>query len=982
MDGEDSEEDEESQNALLRVFKQYDRAKIEDVSAEEAQLKARQKYDNKFQGWKNKHYMDKLGWGLDNDVELTKLTENYVQGLQWVLFYYYRGVASWPWYYQYHYSPMISDVKKGLGANMQFDLGQPFRPFQQLMGVLPDRSKKIVPQVYWDLMISPDSPIIDFYPRDFELDMNGKKQEWEAVVKIPFIEEDRLLAAMAPKDAMLNEDQQKRNEFGVTLKFTYAEGMDYTYPSSLPGIFPDLEHCHCVENIFELPTMEGLDIYVGLVEGVKLGGAALAGFPSLHTLPHTGTLGFHGVNVFQQDSRNESMVVTLTEGEEKGTIARAKERLGKAVHVGYPFLQEGKVTSVSDEMFSYRLADSAMPAEGANVIQVPHPPQGISDWKKKADRIENVYSKRLGMLIGTVESLVQVEMLVGLTKTEQGATVKEYAPIPGMEPDYATQTIVDRVISEDQRFLEREALPIDEEFPRGTRAFFLGDMAYGRPLEVTGHLEEKAEIWVSMLTAREPEFGLEIAHQAERQYPYTPSYHVAKMLRLHPLVLSKLTSAFNVNSSGLRLNLGLNLKFEAKKQKVLGYSRKTATGWEYSQKAIDLLVQYMTKFPEFIAKISSNPTGDGWEDTAFYPDPQEAKTKMKEIGAWLKSVETKGFERVPLEAEQLDGNTVMMIEQAADRNTEAGVPMTGKTLRGVPRVALLKPSDAEQRTGKQKFKLGDRVVYGLDSGRVPIAMRGTVVGMTRTARQTLLDVLFDSKWLSGTTLNDRCSPFRGSTVPSNAVLNLTDRQVVAMSEAGKARAPQTTFTPIRVTGGSMANAYGAPGGPQLRQAGAPPPLRGSFRGAVTGMQNGGSRGGYNQRARGGGLGSMSNGYPGPEQQQSMPVHSRGSMNATSSSFVPRGGRGAPNGSTNGGYRGGRGNRQGYMVVDNSDPTDGVVHNNPNFRPKNYSTVPPPAGLDASRGRARGSSRGGGSGATRGRGNADGRGRGRGEVATT
>lgn len=46
-------------------------------------------------------------------------------------------------------------------------------------------------------MSDPESPIIDFYPKDFALDLNGKKQEWEAVVKIPFIMEDRLLKAMA-----------------------------------------------------------------------------------------------------------------------------------------------------------------------------------------------------------------------------------------------------------------------------------------------------------------------------------------------------------------------------------------------------------------------------------------------------------------------------------------------------------------------------------------------------------------------------------------------------------------------------------------------------------------------------------------------------------------------------------------------------------------------------------------------------------------
>src|SRR6201996_333154 len=116
------------------------------------------KYEEKFQAWKNSHYTSKFGWGLENEEGMRELTENYVQGLQWVLYYYYRGVASWPWFYQYHYSPMISDVKKGLGANVDFQLGQPFRPFQQLMGVLPDRSRKIVPTVYHELMTAKESP--------------------------------------------------------------------------------------------------------------------------------------------------------------------------------------------------------------------------------------------------------------------------------------------------------------------------------------------------------------------------------------------------------------------------------------------------------------------------------------------------------------------------------------------------------------------------------------------------------------------------------------------------------------------------------------------------------------------------------------------------------------------------------------------------------------------------------------------------------
>jgi 5'-3' exoribonuclease 1 len=945
-DDSDDEEDEESQNALLRVFKQYDKAKVEDVSAEQAQSKAQEKYDEKFKEWKNKYYTEKFEWGLEDTKELTNLTENYVQGLQWVLFYYYRGVASWPWYYQHHYSPMISDVKLGLGADMNFKLGQPFRPYQQLMGVLPDRSKSIVPTAYHDLMTNPKSPIIDFYPRDFTLDMNGKKQEWEAVVKIPFIDESRLLPAMATKEHLLTEAEAKRNGFGTTMKFVHDKDTDFTYPSSLPGIFPDIEHCKCVENIYELPVMDGLEVYVGLMDGVKLKEASLAGFPSMHTLPYAGQLGFHGVSIFQQESRNESMVITLLHDEEKISATQtALAHLGKPVHVGYPFLTEGKVMSATDEMFTYSLLDPSQPASAQNVQQTPHPPQGISDFKKKANRIEQFYSKRLGTVIGQVECLVQVDMLVGLTQTESGALIKEYAPVPGQEPDYAIQTVVDEVISEDQRFLEREALPLPEEFPEGTKAFFLGDMAYGRPLQVTGHTadQQKAEVWVSMLKGRETEFGHQIARDAERQDPYVPSYRVAQMLNLHPLVLSKLTSAFNVNSSGLRLNLGLNLKFEAKKLKVLGYSRKNQSGWEYSNKAIALLSEYMTKFPQFIATIALNPTGDGWEDTSFYPDPTEAKAKMKEIGQWLKSVETKGFERVPLEAMQLDGDTVKRIEAAADANNAANSEVDGKKISAVPRSALLKPSDAIQRTARQRFAIGDRVVYVLDSGRVPIAMRGTVVGMTRTTKTTLLDVVFDHTFMSGTTLNDRCSPFRGSTVPSEAVVNLSDRQVLSLSEAAKARQPQQHSLPLRSRGPAShaANGYGPPG-QQLRPADQPAPLQGSYRGAFGGQQNGAPRGNFAPRGGRGGF------APQP-----------------ANGFQPRGRGGMPNGAPRGG-RGG--NRGGYNTIDNTDPMDGVVHNNTAFRPQSYANVPPPSDLNGP-GRGRGRGRGGRGRGGRGRGGA-------------
>lgn len=38
-------------------------------------------------------------------------------------------------------------------------------------------------------MTDENSPIFDYYPINFQTDLNGKKNEWEAVVLIPFIDE-------------------------------------------------------------------------------------------------------------------------------------------------------------------------------------------------------------------------------------------------------------------------------------------------------------------------------------------------------------------------------------------------------------------------------------------------------------------------------------------------------------------------------------------------------------------------------------------------------------------------------------------------------------------------------------------------------------------------------------------------------------------------------------------------------------------------
>ena len=128
--------------------------------------------------------------------EKNKMFNLYLQGLQWVLLYYYQGVKSWRWYYPYNYAPMISDFEnidfnfnENLDKIFENDKSEPYSPFQSLLFILPKTSFDLLPPCYKNF--PEQAP--EYFPENVDIDYNGKHTPWEAVVLLPFLDEKKVL---------------------------------------------------------------------------------------------------------------------------------------------------------------------------------------------------------------------------------------------------------------------------------------------------------------------------------------------------------------------------------------------------------------------------------------------------------------------------------------------------------------------------------------------------------------------------------------------------------------------------------------------------------------------------------------------------------------------------------------------------------------------------------------------------------------------
>ncbi|KAK6974286.1 hypothetical protein R3P38DRAFT_3482571 [Favolaschia claudopus] len=165
-------------------------------------------------------------------------------------------------------------------------------------------------------------------------------------------------------------------------------------------------------------------------------------------------------------------------------------------------------------------------------------------------------------------------------------------------------------------------------------------------------------------------------------------------------------------------------------------------------KAVELIREYKAEFPEIFATFDSSG------DAAIAKACCDPDARLKEVKAWLKMIGVLDLEPVSLFCDHLTKKTVTEIEELHRQQFELGDQESH--LEGHP--AISRP---------QAFACA---LPAPDAALLARRRRFTILGS--------MDVMWDVPLMSGVTLGDRCSQYRGSTAEFNTRLNLIYPQIV------------------------------------------------------------------------------------------------------------------------------------------------------------------------------------------------------------
>lgn len=151
---------------------------------------------------------------------------------------------------------------------------------------------------------------------------------------------------------------------------------------------------------------------------------------------------------------------------------------------------------------------------------------------------------------------------------------------------------------------------------------------------------------------------------------YINTSELASQLGVMPNLVSRITGTIFVYAGPRRhdlpehakkFNVALQLRFVKQNEEVQGYTKKAGNNWLFSRRCMQLVDEYLTKFPMIIQFLSNQNVRDVYFESDLFPGGIDPENNAENMQNWIKSHEYQKSDRVPCGTQTIEKEAVLNI---------------------------------------------------------------------------------------------------------------------------------------------------------------------------------------------------------------------------------------------------------------------------------------------------------------------------------
>jgi 5'-3' exoribonuclease 1 len=124
-----------------------------------------------------------------------------MRGMSFVMKYYTKGIPTYDYSFEFHYAPLFNDLNNWVHSvdhlDFQFKFQKPLTLVESLVSVLPPSAFYLLPEPVQTFM-KERAEIDGDWSENFEIDLEGKQQDYEAVLLLPTVPYDKVKRLLKP----------------------------------------------------------------------------------------------------------------------------------------------------------------------------------------------------------------------------------------------------------------------------------------------------------------------------------------------------------------------------------------------------------------------------------------------------------------------------------------------------------------------------------------------------------------------------------------------------------------------------------------------------------------------------------------------------------------------------------------------------------------------------------------------------------------